>query len=58
MIIFKPSQVHQGHYVYINDESTDIVVNLFAYETIDEYRKQVDEKIENFKTNNYETKNK
>jgi predicted nucleotide-binding protein (sugar kinase/HSP70/actin superfamily) len=53
MIIFKPSQVHQGHYVYINDESTDIVVNLFAYKTIDEYKKQIDEKIENFKTNNY-----
>jgi predicted nucleotide-binding protein (sugar kinase/HSP70/actin superfamily) len=49
MIIFKPSQVHQGHYVYINGESTDIVVNLFAYKTITEYKKKVDEKIEQFK---------
>jgi hypothetical protein len=49
MIVFKPSQVHQGHYVYINNVCTDIVVNLFAYKTIDDYKKYVDEKIEKFK---------
>ena len=49
MVIFKPSEVHQGHYVYIDNESTGIVVNLFAYETIPEYKKKVDEQIEQFK---------
>jgi hypothetical protein len=52
MIIFKPSEVHQGHYVYIDDESTGIVVNLFAYETIPEYKKKVDNEIEQFKKAN------
>jgi len=47
-IIFKPSHVHQGHYVEINGVLTDIVVNLYAYETIDEYKKQVDEQIKNY----------
>jgi hypothetical protein len=49
MIIFKPSQVHQGHYVYINGESTDIVVNLFAYKNIAKYKKKIDKEIEQFK---------
>ena len=44
-IVFKPSSVHEGHYVYIDGKSTGIVVNLFAYETIEEYKVQVDEKI-------------
>jgi hypothetical protein len=44
-VTFKPSDVHQGHYVYINGVSTDIVVNLFAYETISEYKDKVDEEI-------------
>ena len=49
MIVFKPSCVHQGHYVYINGESTGIIVNLFAYETIEEYKIKVDKEIEQFK---------
>lgn len=44
-VIFKPSYVHQGHYVYIDGKNTGIVVNLFAYETIEEYKVHVDEKI-------------
>jgi len=44
-VVFKPSNVHQGHYVYIDGKSTGIVVNLYAYETIEEYKVQVDEKI-------------
>lgn len=44
-VVFKPSNVHQGHYVYIDGESTGIVVNLYAYKTIKEYKVQVDEKI-------------
>jgi hypothetical protein len=49
MIEIKPSNVHQGHYVYIDNISTGIVVNLYAYETIDDYKKYVDEQIEQFK---------
>ena len=49
MVEFKPSNVHQGHYVYINGKSTGIVVNLYAYETIEEYKTKVDEEIEQFK---------
>lgn len=49
MAVFKPSNVHQGHYVYINGEQTGIVVNLFAYQTIEDYRVKVDESIEQFK---------
>lgn len=48
-VTFIPSNVHEGHYIHINGESTDIVVNLYAYKTIEEYKKQVDEKIENYK---------
>lgn len=44
-VVFKPSDVHQGHYVYIDGKFTGIVVNLFAYETIEEYKVKVDEKI-------------
>ena len=53
MIEFKPSYVHQGHYVYINGESTGIVVNLFAYDTIKEYKIKVDESIKQFKNKNH-----
>ena len=42
MVEFKPSNVHQGHYVYINGKSTGIVVNLYAYETIEEYKTAVE----------------
>jgi hypothetical protein len=49
MVVFKPSNVHQGHYVYINGEDTGIVVNLFAYKTIKEYKVKVDESIEQLK---------
>ena len=49
MVTFKPSNVHQGHYVYINGENIGIVVNLFAYKTIDDYKQQVDNKINKFK---------
>ncbi|MCZ2393395.1 MAG: hypothetical protein LC105_06045 [Chitinophagales bacterium] len=44
-VTFKPSNVHQGHYVYINNQETGIVVNLFAYQTILEYKKETDKKI-------------
>lgn len=47
-IEFKSSNVHQGHYVYINGQETGIVVNLFAYDTIEEYKNQVDIKIKNY----------
>lgn len=47
-VTFRPSNVHQGHYVHINGESTPIVVNLFAYQTIDEYKTKVDKQIENY----------
>ena len=47
-ITFIPSNVHQGHYVYIDGESTGIVVNLFAYKTIDDYKQQIDNKINNY----------
>jgi hypothetical protein len=45
-VVFKPSNVHQGHYVEVNGESTDLVINLFAYKTIEEYKVKVDKKIE------------
>jgi len=48
-IIFEPSNVHQGHYVIIDGEHTGIVVNLFCYKTITEYKNQIDEQIEQFK---------
>lgn len=44
-IEFKPSEVHQGHYVYIKENATDIIVNLFPYETIKEYKAKVDKRI-------------
>jgi hypothetical protein len=49
-VVFKPSNVHQGYYVYIDGKSTGIVVNLYAYEAIEEYKNQVDEKIKLYKT--------
>lgn len=49
-IIFKPSNVHQGYYVHINGEFTGIVVNLFAYKTIHDYKQKVDAKIKNYET--------
>lgn len=47
-VIFKPSNVHQGYYVIIDNESTGIIVNMYAYETIDEYKAEVDKKIEEY----------
>ena len=44
-VTFKPSNVHQGYYVYINGKDTDIVINLFAYQTILEYKNKIDKKI-------------
>ena len=44
-ISFKPSEVHQGHYVYIDDEEAGLVINLHAYETLKDYRKITDQKI-------------
>lgn len=44
-VVFKPSNVHQGHYVYVDGEETGIVVNLFAYKTIKEYKVKIDEEI-------------
>ena len=44
-VTFEESYVHQGHYVYINGKYSGIVVNLFAYETITEYKTKVDKKI-------------
>lgn len=41
-VTFKASNVHQGHYVYINGEDTGLVINLFAYETINDYKKKTD----------------
>lgn len=50
-VTLRPSNVHQGHYVYINGESTPIVVNLYAYQTIDEYKTKVDKQIEEYESN-------
>lgn len=47
---FIPSMIHQGHYVEINGEFTGIIVNYYAYQTIEEYKKQVDEQIEKYET--------
>lgn len=38
IVEFKPSNVHQGHYVYINDIDTGMVVNYYAYQTIESYK--------------------
>jgi len=48
-VIFKPSNVHQGHYVYIDGKDTGMVINLFAYETIEEYKIETDLKINKLK---------
>lgn len=48
-ITFVPSNVHQGHYIHINGENTGEVVNYFAYLTIRDYQKKVNEKIESLK---------
>ena len=46
-ITFKPSNAHDGHYVYLNGESTGIVVNYHAYTNPNcaDYKRYVDEKI-------------
>jgi hypothetical protein len=54
IIEFKPSNVHQGHYVYVNGESTDILVNLSAYNRITDYQESVDKKIQQFINNQEE----
>ena len=48
-VTFKPSSVHQGHYVSINGENTGTVINLYAYETISDYREKVNKQIEEIK---------
>jgi len=48
-VTFNPSNVHQGHYVYVNGKYTGIVVNLFAYQTILEYKNEIDKKINEWK---------
>ncbi len=47
MIIFESSNVHQGHYIMLNGENIG-VVNLHAYETLPDYKKEVDDKINNY----------
>ena len=47
-VVFEPSNAHQGHYVIINGETSGIIVNLYAYETIEEYKNEVDNKIEEY----------
>jgi len=47
MVIFEPSNTHQGHYIMVNGENIGIV-NLHAYKTIPEYKKEVDDKIDNY----------
>ena len=48
-VVFQPSNVHEGHYATINGVNTGIVVNMYAYKTIADYKRKVDEKIKNFK---------
>jgi len=45
-VAFIASNVHQGHYVYVNNEETDIIINLFAYETNKDYKDEIDNKIQ------------
>ena len=47
MVTFEPSNVHQGHYIMVNDENIG-VVNLYAYKTSPDYKKEVDDKINNY----------
>jgi len=54
-VIFEPSNVHQGHYVIINGELSGIIVNMYAYQTINDYKIEIDEKIEKYILNNYAT---
>lgn len=46
-IIFKASNVHQGHYVMINGKDTGMIVNLYAYNNpyCSDYKRGVDNKI-------------
>jgi hypothetical protein len=53
-IEFKPTYAHQGHYVYFNGKFTGITVNLYAYQSIKEYKAKVDKQIEEFKIKNNE----
>ena len=55
-IVFKASNTHQGHHVHVNGENTHIIVNLYAYDMIDEYKVNVDKRIEEF-INNQEVTN-
>jgi hypothetical protein len=54
--VFKASNTHQGHHVHVNGENTHIIVNLYAYDMIDEYKVNVDKRIEEF-INNQEVTN-
>jgi hypothetical protein len=51
-IVFEPSNVHQGHYVILNGEDTGIVVNLYCYKINEDYKKEIDNKIQQYATNN------
>ena len=54
IVIFKPSNIHQGHHVVINGKSTGMVVNLHAYENPEciDYKQRVDREIEELLTKN------
>jgi hypothetical protein len=59
MVVFEPSNVHQGHYVIINGEDTGIVVNLYCYKINEDYKKEVDNKIKQYiKTKQHEQSNR
>ena len=59
MVVFEPSNVHQGHYVIINDEFTGILVNYYYYTINEDYKKNVDNKIEQYiKTKQHEQSNR
>lgn len=47
-VIFEPSNVHQAHYVIVNGEDSGIIVNLYAYRKIEEYKNEVDNKINEY----------
>lgn len=54
-VVFEPSNVHQGHYVIINGESSGIILNLYAYKTIERYKNEVDNKIKEYIKNETKT---
>lgn len=50
MVIFEPSNTHQGHYIVIDNESTGMVINLYFYKINADYKKEIDEKIKEYTT--------